>query len=332
MNAFAQRVWLIVQRGLHNAIVSADCRLPTITGLCSRQPAVGSHKPWRYFNYSVLILSTIFGLSVLLSCQGVDAGQLPAASPRAGAAPRTSPTQEQPRFSVLVFSKTGGFRHDSIDEGIAAIDALGAAHQFQVDTTEDAAMFTDTQLASYQAVIFLNTTGEILDDGQQAAFERFIRAGGGFVGIHSATDTEYDWFWYHELVGAYFNSHPAIQPAAIDVVDRQHPSTRGLPLRWERTDEWYNFRSAPGTDVTVLATLDETSYSGGAMGASHPIVWYHTYDGGRAWYTALGHTAESYAEPLFLDHLLGGIRWAAGEEASAYLPLIVGRHIGGEEH
>jgi type 1 glutamine amidotransferase len=278
-----------------------------------------------------LALYAVFGLGGLLSCQGAGDRQLPAASPRASAAPRSGSTQEQPRFSVLVFSKTSGFRHDSIDEGIAAIGALGAAHQFHVDTTEDAAVFTDTQLASYQVVIFLNTTGEILDDGQQAAFERFIRAGGGFVGVHSAADTEYDWPWYHQLAGAYFKSHPTIQPAAIDVLDRQHPSTRGLPLRWGRTDEWYNFRDAPGPNVTILAALDETSYSGGTMGAHHPIVWYHTYDGGRAWYTALGHTAESYAEPLFLEHLLGGIRWAAGDEANTYLPLVASMYFGVEE-
>jgi type 1 glutamine amidotransferase len=276
---------------------------------------------WRVW---LLASCMVFGLGGLSSCHGADGRQVPSASPHASAAPQTGPAEGQPRFSALVFSKTGGYRHDSIDEGIAAIIALGAAHQFQVDTGEDAAMFTDAQLANYQVVIFLNTTGDILDDQQQAAFERFIRRGGGFVGVHSATDTEYDWPWYHELVGAYFKNHPAIQPAAIDVVDRQHPSTRGLPPRWERTDEWYNFRSAPGPNVTVLATLDEMSYSGGTMGTSHPIAWYHTYDGGRAWYTALGHTAESYAEPLFLDHLLGGILWAAGvsgNDARLYLPL-----------
>ena len=276
-------------------------------------------------------LCLAFGLGGLPSCMGAEERQIPAAGPRASAAPPAAPAQEPPRYRVLVFSKTGGYRHDSIDEGVAAIAALGAAHQFQVDATEDAAVFADTQLAGYKVVIFLNTTGEILDDAQQAAFERFIRAGGGFVGVHSATDTEYDWSWYHELVGAYFKSHPAIQSAAIDVVDRRHPSTRGLPARWERTDEWYNFRDAPGPNVAVLAALDETSYSGGMMGASHPIVWYHSYDGGRAWYTAMGHTAESYAEPLFLDHLLGGIRWAAGEETSAYLPLVASTFIGVEE-
>jgi type 1 glutamine amidotransferase len=276
-------------------------------------------------------LFVLLGLGGLLSCRAVDNRQLPAASPHASAAPRSAPTQAQSSLRVLVFSKTSGYRHDSIDEGQAAIAALGAAHQFQVDITEDSAMFDDAQLAEYQVVVFLNTTGEILGDEQQAAFERFVRAGGGFVGVHSATDTEYNWPWYHELIGAYFESHPAIQPAAIDVLDQRHPSMRGLPGRWERTDEWYNFRSAPGPNVIVLAALDETSYSGGTMGARHPIVWYHKYDGGRAWYTALGHTAESYAEPLFLDHLLGGIRWAAGEEASAFLPLVASLYIGSEE-
>jgi len=276
-------------------------------------------RTWRVW---LLALSVVLGLGGLLSCRGADRRQDSVAGPQASAAPRAGTAQAQPRFSALVFSKTGGYRHDSIDEGIAAITALGAAHEFRVDATEDAAVFADARLARYQVVIFLNTTGDVLDGGQQAAFERFIRGGGGFVGVHSATDTEYDWSWYHKLVGAYFENHPAIQPATIDVVDRQHLSTRGLPPKWERTDEWYNFRGALGPDVTVLATLDETSYSGGTMGASHPISWYHTYDGGRAWYTALGHTAASYAEPLFLEHLLGGIRWAAGDETSAYLPLV----------
>jgi cytochrome c len=268
----------------------------------------------------LLIACILIGLGGLPGCRNADKRQI---SPPASAAPQAKPTQ-QPRFSALVFSKTAGYRHASIEAGSAAIAELGAAHQFRVDAGEDATVFADAQLARYQVVIFLNTTGDILDDQQQAALERFIRAGGGFVGVHSATDTEYDWPWYHELVGAYFARHPAIQPAAIDVVDRQHLSTRGLPLRWERTDEWYDFRSDPGPNVTVLALLDETSYSGGTMGASHPIAWYHAYDGGRAWYTALGHTTESYAEPHFLEHLLGGIEWAAGVSGDGtrmYLPF-----------
>jgi type 1 glutamine amidotransferase len=216
------------------------------------------------------------------------------------------------RFAVLVFTKTTAFRHDSIPQGIAAIEALGAEHSFAVDDTEDAARFSDASLARYKAVIFLNTTGDILDADQKAAFERYIRSGGGFVGVHSASDTEYRWPWYGRLVGTWFASHPQIQRATVHVADAGHPSTKGLPAAWERTDEWYNFRSNPREAVRVLATLDEATYSDGAMGADHPISWCHEVDGGRSWYTAMGHTKESYAEPLFRLHLLGGIESAAG--------------------
>ncbi len=213
---------------------------------------------------------------------------------------------------VLVFSKTAGFRHDSIPDGVAAIRGLGKTRGFAVDSTEDSSVFEDSRLAPYSAVVFLCTTGDILDEGQQAAFQRYIEAGGGFVGVHSAADTEYDWPWYGGLVGAYFKGHPAIQPASIVVSDSVHPSTRDLPARWNRTDEWYNFQANPRARVHVLATVNEATYSGGEMGDDHPIAWCQFYGGGRAWYTALGHTRESYSEPLFLRHLLGGIQFAAG--------------------
>ncbi len=221
------------------------------------------------------------------------------------------PARMQAQMRVLVFSKTAGFRHDSIPDGIAAIRQLGQQNSFDIDATEDAAAFTDANLARYQTVIFLSTTGDILNDTQQAAFERYIRGGGGFAGVHSATDTEYDWAWYGGLVGAYFQSHPAIQRASIRIADSSHPSTAGLPAAWERNDEWYNFRLNPRGRVKTLATLDETTYQGGSMGADHPIAWCQLYDGGRAWYTAGGHTRESYAEPLFRQHLLGGIQFTA---------------------
>jgi len=220
------------------------------------------------------------------------------------------------RFAALIFSKTSGFRHDSIPQGIAAIEALGAEHGFAVETTEDAAGFTDAALARYRVIEFLNTTGDILDAGQKAAFERYIRSGGGFVGVHSASDTDYRWPWYGRLVGAYFASHPAIQRATIRIENASHQSMQGLPVTWERTDEWYNFRDNPRSAVRVLATLDESTYSGGTMGTDHPIAWCQRIDGGRSWYTAMGHTAESYAEPLFRLHLLGGIESAAGVAGS----------------
>ena len=219
--------------------------------------------------------------------------------------------ETEPRFAALVFSKTTGFRHDSIPQGIAAIEALGKAHAFAVESTEDAARFTDAELARFKVVIFLCTTGNIFDAGQKAALERYIRAGGGFVGVHSASDTEYDWAWYGRLVGAYFASHPQIQRARVRIEDRGHASTEDLPTTWERTDEWYNFRADPSPHVRVLVQVDEMTYTGGTMGKNHPLSWYHEYDGGRAWYTAMGHTTESYSEPFFLRHVSGGLRWAA---------------------
>ncbi len=212
---------------------------------------------------------------------------------------------------ILVFSKTAGFRHDSIPDGIAAIRQLGQQNGFEVTATEDGAAFNDANLAQYQSVVFLSTTGDVLNNEQQSVFERFIRNGGGFAGVHSATDTEYGWAWYGGLVGAYFQNHPNIQRATIRIEDGAHPSTTGLPAAWQRNDEWYNFRLNPRGRVKVLATLDETTYNGGAMGADHPIAWCQLYDGGRSWYTAGGHTRESYGEPLFRQHLLGGIQFAA---------------------
>ncbi|MBX7265218.1 ThuA domain-containing protein [Micromonospora sp. Llam7] len=243
---------------------------------------------------------------------GAPAAQ--ATTTRTAPVAQAAPEAAAEPFSVLVFSKTAGFRHGSIPTGIAAIQQLGVEQGFTVDATEDSADFTDANLANYQAVIWLSTTGDVLNNEQQAAFERYIQAGGGYAGIHAASDTEYDWPWYGELVGAYFNNHPANQQATVKVEDPAHPSTAELPERWSRFDEWYNFRANPRGDVHVLATLDETSYSpgSGAMGHDHPIAWCQDHDGGRAWYTGGGHTNESFAEPEFLAHLLGGIQTAAG--------------------
>nr|WP_083976573.1 ThuA domain-containing protein [Herbidospora sakaeratensis] len=217
-----------------------------------------------------------------------------------------------PPFAALVFSKTAGFRHTSIPAGVAAIRQLGQEQGFTVDVTEDSAAFTSANLARYQVVVFLSTTGDVLNATQQTAFEQYIKGGGGYAGVHAASDTEYDWPWYGNLVGAYFKQHPAPQQAAVKVEDPAHPSTAGLPARWTRTDEWYDFRTNPRAAVHVLTSMDETSYSGGTMGADHPSSWCQNYDGGRSWYTAFGHTDESFAEPNFLKMLLGGLQTAAG--------------------
>src|SRR5438876_3698608 len=220
-------------------------------------------------------------------------------------------------YKVLIFSYTAGFRHDSITNGIQTLQMLAATNNFSVDTTEDPAQFFDANLAQYKVIIFLSTTGDVLTTAdQQGAFQRFIRAGGGFVGIHAAADTLHNWPWYGGLVVAYFVSHPAIQQATIKVADRVDPSSSMLPKRWVRTDEWYNFSINPRSSVHVLATLDETTYSGGSLGFDHPIAWCHFYAGGRSWYTAGGHTPESFSEPLFQAHLLGGIQFAAGVKSA----------------
>jgi type 1 glutamine amidotransferase len=227
-------------------------------------------------------------------------------------APAVAAVADDP-YDVLVFSRTAGFRHDSIAVGTQTIRDLGTANGFSVAATEDPAAFSTANLANYEAVVFLNTTGDVLNPTQQTAFESYIRGGGGYVGVHAAADTEYDWPFYGDLVGAYFASHPAIQAADVVVEDRAHAATAHLPRRWNRTDEWYNYRTNARSTAHVLATLDESTYSGGGMGADHPHAWCKSYAGGRSFYTGGGHTQQSYAEPAFRQHLLGGIRYAAGQ-------------------
>ncbi|RKR86244.1 type 1 glutamine amidotransferase [Micromonospora pisi] len=252
-------------------------------------------------------------LSTALSLTLVAAAALVGASPPASAAPLAK---------VLVFSKTAGFRHSSIPNGIAAIQQLGTANGFTVTATEDAGQFTTANLAQYQAVVWLSTTGDVLDTAQQNAFQAYIAAGGGYVGVHAAADTEYDWAWYGGLVGGYFSSHPATQQATVRTEDRSNVSTAHLPQNWTRTDEWYNYRANPRANVKVLSNLDESSYSGGTMNGDHPITWCQNYGGGRAWYTGLGHTEQTYTEANFTRMLLGGIQIAAGAKPADCRPEV----------
>jgi endonuclease/exonuclease/phosphatase family metal-dependent hydrolase/type 1 glutamine amidotransferase len=212
-------------------------------------------------------------------------------------------------FRVLVFSKTAGYRHASIPDGVEALRGLGRRAGFLVEASEDAAIFQE-DLSRFRVIVFLCTTGDILGEDAQNALQRYVRAGGGFLGVHAASDTEYEWPWYGRLVGAYFAHHPEIQTARVVLVEPGDPAVRGLPSLWERRDEWYNFKAVPEA-VEVLAVVDEESYHGGRHGR-HPIAWYHAFDGGRAFYTAMGHTRESYRDPLFRRHLLGGVLYAAG--------------------
>jgi type 1 glutamine amidotransferase len=250
----------------------------------------------------------LVGIAMLIGSLAMTAGRAQTAAP--AAAPPTQDAAAK-RDRLLVFSKTAGFRHQSIPDGIKALrEILGG--RYEIDASEDSAVFTADNLKRYRAVVFLSTTGDILNDEQQKAFEGYIRAGGGYAGVHAAADTEHTWPWYGDLVGAYFKTHPEIQPATIKVEDRTHRSTRMLPAEWRRTDEWYVYNRNPRGRVRVLASLDDSTIKGATMDGDHPIAWFHEFQGGRSWYTGGGHTSESFTEDLFRKHLEGGILWAAG--------------------
>ena len=236
----------------------------------------------------------------------------------AGLIATTAARAEQ--FSVALFTKTAGWHHESINEGVQAVRALGALHDFKVFWTEDPTrVFKDEELKKYKAVIFLSTTGDALNDDQQAAFERYIKAGGGFVGIHAAADTEYDWPWYTKMVGHMFHIHPAVQTATMKVENANFPGMDRFAKRFLFTEEWYEY-DAPRSKLNYLLSVDEKTFKpyakwgpkeGKGMGNFHPIAWYQEYDGGRAFYTGLGHLPATYSDANFLHHMYGGIYWAA---------------------
>lgn len=272
---------------------------------------------------SFVLRSATLSLTMLL----FGCGGAPPLPP--GATP-TPPAVEQGAFRLLIYSRTDGFRHASIGAGIAAVQNLGDANNFAVDATEDPEQFNPETLSQYEVVLFLNTTLNVLNDTQQEAFEGYIRNGGNFVGVHSAADTEHDWPFYGELVGAYFLTHPLVnQPGSLEIEDRLHPSVLHLPNPWDvPLEEFYSFSSNPRGQVRVLMNIDEASYLrqpntscdprnpdfpqgvDGNMG-DHPMAWCHDKFAGRAWYTALGHEAYLYSQPDYQRHLLGGILTAA---------------------
>jgi type 1 glutamine amidotransferase len=227
-----------------------------------------------------------------------------------------SATHHDAKPKVLIFSKTNGFRHASIPVGIAAIKKLGEENNFDVDATEDSTQFNSDNLKKYKVLVFLSPTGKVFGPDEEKALQEYIHSGGGFVGIHAATDCEYNWQWYGDLVGGYFKSHPKQQQAKFMVVDKDNPATKFLPDVWERFDELYNFKYL-NPHIHVLIKIDEKSYDPGpgAMGDNHPMCWCHEYEGGRAFYTELGHTDESYSDPNYLKHILGGIQWAMAKKA-----------------
>ncbi len=232
----------------------------------------------------------------------------------------TSFAQDKKQFNALLVTKTAGWHHESINEGVAAIKELANKNFFNVQWHQDATTITDKYLENFQVIIFLNTTGNILKDEEQTAVEKFIQSGKGFVGIHSASDTEYDWPWYTKLVGRMFKIHPVIQTAKLKLTENKFSGLEGFSNGQLWTDEWYEFSPETTTDLKYILAVDETSYNpkvqwgekkGEGMGSFHPIAWYHDYDGGRSFYTALGHMPTDYNNPAFLNHIYGGIYWAA---------------------
>ena len=225
--------------------------------------------------------------------------------------------QKKAPAKVLVFSKTDGFRHNSISNGIKMISELGQSENWVMTATENAELFTYEFLSLFDVVVFLNPTKNVFDDKQQKAFERFIKTGKGFVGIHAATDCEYDWHWYGGLTGAYFKIHPPAQEGTVIFEDYDHPAMVAFwnMKTYTTYDEWYSFTENPRGKVHVLARLDENSIKKSPnndwkMG-DHPIIWYHEYEGSRSFYTVFGHTPESFDDENVRQHIAGAINWAA---------------------
>jgi len=221
----------------------------------------------------------------------------------------THPTKAKPK--VLIFSKTNGYHHACIPVGIEAIRKLGAENGFDVDATDDSTMINYKNLKKYKTLIFLCPTGKVFGPDEEKDLQKYIHHGGGFVGIHAAADCEYNFQWYGDLVGGYFKSHPKQQQAKFIVVDKNHPASMNLPDVWDHFDELYNYKYF-NPDIKVLVKIDEKSYTGGENGDNHPMIWYHAFDGGRSFYTELGHTNECYSDPTYLGMLLGGIQYAMG--------------------
>ena len=277
----------------------------------------GPLKENRFLTHQLLQNMTIL-IRCLLLCGCLTAFFACDTPPESTAPTETSETADtaaDAAASFLIFSKTNGYRHASIETGQETLNEIAEKNGWTTTVTEDSLAFTTENLAKYTAVIFLSTTGDVLGTAEEAAFENYINNGGGYFGIHAAADTEYDWEFYNELVGAYFESHPNdpnIRQATVNCTNKDHISTKMLPETWVRNDEWYNYKSIR-PNLKVLLTLDESTYEGGTNGDFHPIAWYHTQGEGRAIYTGGGHTPEAFGEELFVKHLEGAMKYAIGK-------------------
>ncbi|GBE88536.1 ThuA-like domain-containing protein [Sparassis latifolia] len=235
-----------------------------------------------------------------------------------------------PTARILIYSATRGYRHDSIPMSIEILNVKGPSINVQFDATEDETWFTDDRLKEYDALLFLNNSGEVLDEAGKAAFQNYLNLGGNFIGIHCASACLYECEFYRKEIGALFDYHPEISTGVIEVLDQNHPTTKMLPPKWEVFDEMYNFRSDPrSVGAKVILIADETSYKDDGErkydhGTPHPMAWYQergagvesTGTAGRSWYTALGHGEETWRDDLFIAHVLAGIQWALGSNTT----------------
>jgi len=229
------------------------------------------------------------------------------------------PARAQSQFEVLVLSIPNKYHHDYIPVARESFQRMALHHQFALTWTDDPAVF-EGDLKKFAAIVFLNTPGEVLNETQRSRFQDYLHAGGGFVAVHKAIATARQWPWYEKLLGQSFRTHPYIQTAVVHVTDRNFPATMPLPDRWIWTDEWYEYDAPLVSDLHVIMTVDETTYDptriwpgqhAAGMGAFHPVAWYHRFEGGRCFATALGHNPELYTDKTYLDHIYGGIYWAA---------------------
>ncbi len=219
-------------------------------------------------------------------------------------------------ISILVFSKTKGFRHASISSGLKMLSDNSEKQNWVITATEDQSLLRDEFLARFDVIVFLNPTGDAIDETGQAAFEKFMKSGKGFVGIHAAADFEYEWPYYGNLVAAYFRTHPPAQKATVIFENYDHPAMK--PFEGMKTyttfDEWYSFKENPRPNVHVLARLDESTIKHDndewKMG-DHPLIWWNDKDGVRSFYTVFGHTHEAFQDKLIIEHMKNAINWTA---------------------
>ncbi len=224
------------------------------------------------------------------------------------------------QFKVLLFTKTTEWHHESILDGVTAMRKLSQKHHFDLEWHEDATRINAENLANFDVIVFLCTTGQVLDNEQRESLKGFVQSGKGFVGVHSAADTESQWPWYGKLIGRNFIIHPPVQTAPVKVERRDFYGLEGFQDTFLWTDEWYDFGPENVSGLNYLLSINERDYDtksdwgdrkGNGMRGFHPLAWFHEFDGGRSFYTSLGHLPESYRDQRFTEHLYGGIFWAA---------------------